>query len=149
LTSRGLKLAVAESCTGGLLGHLLTSEPASDYFIADTVTYANSAKTRLLGVNEADLGAHGAVSAVVASAMAEGVRKLCDADIGVSITGIAGPSGGTAEKPVGLVHWAVARRDGKTITRERVFRGDRARIQTFAAYAALSLVRDVATGKVG
>ena len=147
LTERGLKLAVAESCTGGLVGHLLTKESASEYFIADTVTYANSAKMRLLGVSESDLATHGAVSPVVAAAMAEGVRKACDADIGVSITGIAGPTGGTPDKPVGLVYWAVARRDGKTIGKDRVFRGDRARIQMFAAYAALSLVRDLARGK--
>jgi nicotinamide-nucleotide amidase len=148
LIEQKLRLAVAESCTGGLIGHLLTKDPASEYFIADTVTYANSAKQRLLGVSESDLATHGAVSSVVAAAMAEGVRKVCDADIGVAITGIAGPTGGTPQKPVGLVHWAVARRDGKTVTRERVFRGDRARIQMLAAYAALSLVRDAARGKL-
>ena len=149
LASRGQRLAVAESCTGGLLGHLLTSEPASEYFVADAVTYANSAKVRLLGVSEDDLRVHGAVSAVVAAAMADGVRKRCDVDIGVAITGIAGPSGGTAEKPVGLVYWAVAHPGGKTIVKDRVFRGDRRQVQTFAAFAALALVRDVVLGKIG
>jgi competence/damage-inducible protein CinA-like protein len=147
LAARGLRLAVAESCTGGLVAHLLTSEPASDYFVADTVTYANSAKVRLLGVSEDDLRAHGAVSPVVAAAMAEGVRERCDVDIGVSITGIAGPSGGSAEKPVGLVYWAVAPKGSKTIVRDRVFRGDRRQVQMFAAYAALALVRDVVVGR--
>ena len=149
LAARKWRLAVAESCTGGLLAHRLTRETASDYFVADTVTYANSAKTRILGVSEDDLRTHGAVSSVVASAMAEGVRKLCDVDVGVAITGIAGPTGGTAEKPVGLVYWAVAVRDGATIVRDRVFRGDRRQVQGFAAFAALSLVRDVVRGKRG
>lgn len=147
LASRGMRLAVAESCTGGLLGHLLTSEPASEYFFADAVTYANEAKTRLLGVSEDDLRVHGAVSPVVAAAMAEGVRKRCEVDIGVAITGIAGPSGGSAEKPVGLVYWAVAHPAGETVVKTRVFRGDRRQVQMFAAFAALSLVRDVVLGK--
>jgi nicotinamide-nucleotide amidase len=131
------------------LGHLLTSEPASEYFFADAVTYANDAKVRLLGVSEDDLRVHGAVSPVVAAAMAEGVRQRCDVDIGVSITGIAGPSGGTPEKPVGLVYWAVAHAAGDTLVRHRVFRGDRRQVQMFAAFAALSLVRDVVLGKRG
>jgi nicotinamide-nucleotide amidase len=128
---------------------LLTSEPASEYFVADAVTYANDAKTRLLGVSEEDLRVHGAVSPVVAVAMAEGVRNRCDVDIGVSITGIAGPSGGTDEKPVGLVYWAVAHGGGETLVRSRVFRGDRRQVQMVAAFAALSLVRDVVVGKRG
>jgi nicotinamide-nucleotide amidase len=148
LSSRGHRLAIAESCTGGLLGSLLTSDPASEYFVADTVTYANRAKTRILGVSEQDLATHGAVSAVVAASMAEGVRKLCEVDIAVSVTGIAGPSGGTAEKPKGLVYWAVAHERGPTLVRHRIFPGDRRWVQTFAAYAALSLVRDVVLGKI-
>ncbi len=145
--NRGFRLAVAESCTGGLLGHLITSEPASDYFVADAVTYANSAKTRLLGVSEDVLRGHGAVSAEVAAAMAEGVRRLCNVEIAVAITGIAGPSGGGPNKPVGLAYWAVAH-PGRTVVRDRIFAGDRQQIQTLAAYAALSLVRDVCLGKV-
>jgi nicotinamide-nucleotide amidase len=149
LRSRGFRLAVAESCTGGLLGHLITSEPgASEYFVADAVTYANSAKTRFLGVSEDVLRGHGAVSAEVAAAMAEGVRRVCGVEIAVAITGIAGPSGAQPNKPVGLVHWAVAHA-GETVVRERIFAGDRQQIQTLASYAALSLVRDVCLGKVG
>jgi nicotinamide-nucleotide amidase len=146
LRTRGFRLAVAESCTGGLLGHLITSEPASDYFVADAVTYANSAKTRLLGVSEDVLRGHGAVSAEVAAAMAEGVRRVCSVEIGVAVTGIAGPSGASPNKPVGLVYWAVAH-PGGTIVRDRIFNGDRQQIQTFASYAALSLVRQVCLGK--
>src|SRR5262249_30758223 len=144
--SRGYRLAVAESCTGGLLGHLITAEPASDYFVADVVTYANGAKTRLLGVSEDVLRGHGAVSAEVAAAMAEGVRRLCNVEIAVSVTGIAGPSGALPNKPVGLVYWAVAH-PGATVVRDRIFNGDRQQIQTLASYAALSLVRDVCLGK--
>jgi nicotinamide-nucleotide amidase len=147
LRTKGYLLAVAESCTGGLLGHLITSEPASDYFVADAVTYANAAKTRFLGVSEDVLRGHGAVSAEVAAAMAEGVRRVCGVEIAVAITGIAGPSGASPNKPVGLVYWAVAH-PGGTIVRERIFTGDRQMIQTLASYAALSLVRDVCLGKV-
>jgi nicotinamide-nucleotide amidase len=147
LRARGFRLAVAESCTGGLLGHMLTSEPASDYFVADAVTYANSAKTRLLGVSEDVLRGHGAVSAEVAAAMAEGVRRVCSVEVAVSVTGIAGPTGASPNKPVGLVYWAVAH-PGGTIVRERVFNGDRQMIQKLASYAALALVRDVCLGRL-
>jgi nicotinamide-nucleotide amidase len=127
----------------------LTSEPASDYFVADVVTYANSAKTGILGVSEELLRERGAVSAEVAAAMAEGVRKVCQADIGVAVTGIAGPSGGSPEKPVGLVYWAAAHGERKTVVRERIFPGDRRQVQMFSAYASLSLVRDVVLGRAG
>jgi len=145
--ARGYKLAIAESCSGGLVGHLVTQEPASDYFVADVVTYANAAKTRLVGVGEDMLRGHGAVSAEVAAAMAEGVRRVCDAEIGLSLTGIAGPSGATPERPVGLVYWAVAH-SGPTIVKNRIFVGDRRQIQLGAAFAGLSLVREVCLGKV-
>ncbi len=145
--ARGFRLAIAESCTGGLVGHLLTRDPASDYFIADAVTYSNSAKTKLLGVSEDVLRGHGAVSAEVAAAMAEGIRRTCGADLGLSITGVAGPSGGTPEKPVGLVYWAVAHAGG-TIVQDRMFVGERQRIQMLAAYHAMALVRDVCLGKL-
>lgn len=140
--ARGYRLAVAESCTGGLVGQLLTAEPASDFFVADAVTYANSAKTRLLGVSEDVLRGHGAVSAEVAAAMAEGVRRACGVEVALAITGIAGPTGGTPEKPVGLVYWAVAH-PGGTIVRDRTFGGDRHQIQLLAAFAGLALVREV------
>lgn len=143
--NRGYHMAVAESCTGGLVSHLLTSYPASDYLIGGAVTYANSAKTRLLGVAEDTLRGHGAVSAEVAAEMAEGVRRLCECDVGVAITGIAGPSGGTATKPVGLVYWAVSH-PGGTIVKDRVFPGDRDEVRVAAAYAALDLLRRVVSG---
>lgn len=144
--ARGFRLAVAESCTGGLVSHLLTSFPgASEFLIGSAVTYANSAKTRLLGVREDTLRGHGAVSAEVAAEMAEGVRRLCEVDLGISITGIAGPGGGTSAKPVGLVHWAVAH-PGGTIVRERVFPGSRGDIQMQAAFTVLDQLRRVCEG---
>lgn len=143
LRAKNYTLAIAESCTGGLVGHLLTREPgASDFLLVDAVTYANSAKTRLLGVEEDVIRAHGAVSAEVAAAMAEGVKRVSGADIALSLTGIAGPTGGSDEKPVGTVYIAVAAA-GATTVKHRQFPGDRHQIQTFAAYVGLQLVRQV------
>jgi nicotinamide-nucleotide amidase len=142
LRGRGFTLAIAESCTGGLVGHLLTREPgASDFLLVDAVTYANSAKTRLLGVDEDVLRGHGAVSPEVAAAMAEGVRRVSSADVALSLTGIAGPSGGSAEKPVGTVYIAVASSKGTTL-KHRVFPGERSQIQTLAAYVGLQMVKE-------
>ncbi|MFO0551380.1 MAG: CinA family nicotinamide mononucleotide deamidase-related protein [Polyangiaceae bacterium] len=146
LRARGWRLAAAESCTGGLISHLLTSfSGASEFLAGSAVVYANSAKTRLLGVSEDTLRGHGAVSAEVAAEMANGVRRKFEVDVGLSVTGIAGPTGGTADKPVGLVHWAVAHPQG-LITKDKVFHGDRNEIQRHAAYAALDLVRRIASG---
>jgi nicotinamide-nucleotide amidase len=145
LRARGWRLAVAESCTGGLIMHLLTSYPASDYLVGGAVTYANSAKSRLLGVFEDTLRGHGAVSTEVAAEMAEGARRLCECDVALSITGIAGPTGGTATKPVGLVYWSVAHAGG-TVVRDRVFVGSRDEVQLAAAYAGLDLLRRTAAG---
>jgi nicotinamide-nucleotide amidase len=143
LRTRGWTLAVAESCTGGLVGHLLTAEPgASDYLLLDAVTYANSAKQAVLGVDEDALRGHGAVSAEVATRMADGARRVSGADVALAITGIAGPTGGTETKPVGLVYIAVSCAKG-TVVKENVFPGDRHRIQMLAAYAGLSMVRAV------
>ncbi|NOX63425.1 MAG: CinA family protein [Chloroflexi bacterium] len=104
LTERGLTLALAESCTGGLLASVVTDAPGSSaYFLGGVVSYSNQAKNRLLGVREATLVAHGAVSAPTAAEMAQGARRLFESDIALAVTGIAGPGGGTAEKPVGLV----------------------------------------------
>jgi nicotinamide-nucleotide amidase len=142
LRARGFTLAIAESCTGGLVGHMVTREPgASDFLLVDAVTYANSAKTRLLGVDEDVLRGHGAVSPEVAAAMAEGVRRVASADVALSLTGVAGPSGGTAEKPVGTVYLAVASAKGTTV-KHRVFPGERLQIQTLASYAGLQMVRE-------
>jgi nicotinamide-nucleotide amidase len=146
MRSRGWRLALAESCTGGLISYLLTSHAgASEYLIGSAVTYANSAKTRLVGVSEDTLRGHGAVSAEVAAEMAEGARRVCEVDVGLSVTGIAGPSGGSTEKPVGLCYWAVAH-PGGTLVRDRIFYGDRNEIQTHAAFAALDLLRRIASG---
>lgn len=145
LRARGHRLALAESCTGGLVSRLLTAHAgASDFLLGSAVTYANSAKTRLLSVSEDTLRGHGAVSAEVAAEMATGARRAFDADVGLSVTGIAGPGGGSTHKPVGLVYWAVAH-PGGVVVRERVFKGDRSEIQLQAAYSALDLVRRVSS----
>ena len=121
LRGKGLKLAIAESCTGGLVGSLLTREAgASDFLLLDAVTYANSAKTGILGVGEDLIRAHGAVSAECAAAMAEGARRITGADVALSITGVAGPGGGTEEKPVGTVYFGLATKHG-TETKLRQF----------------------------
>jgi nicotinamide-nucleotide amidase len=143
LRGKGYTFAIAESCTGGLVGHMITREPgASDFLLVDAVTYANSAKTRLLGVDEEVIRWHGAVSSEVAAAMAEGVRRVSGADVALALTGVAGPTGGSADKPVGTVFIAVAAA-GRTTVKERHFNGDRHQIQTLAAYAGLHLVRQV------
>lgn len=141
LRRKGVTLAIAESCTGGLVGHMLTREPgASDYLLVDAVTYANSAKARLLGVDEDVIRGHGAVSVEVAAAMAEGVKRVSGADLALALTGIAGPSGGSANRPVGTVFIAMCDPTGTTV-KERHFAGDRYQIQTHAAYAGLALIR--------
>lgn len=135
----GVRLATAESCTGGLLAALLTEiAGSSDVVEAGIVTYSNGAKVRLLGVSPAILARHGAVSEPTARAMAEGALDRIDtADIALSITGIAGPGGATADKPVGLVHFALARRGDRTTATSRVFAGDRATVRHAAADEAL------------
>jgi nicotinamide-nucleotide amidase len=144
LRSRGWSLAIAESCTGGLVGHLLTREPgASDFLVLDAVTYANSAKSRILGVDEEVIRWHGAVSPEVAGAMAEGARRVSGSDVALSLTGVAGPSGGSDSKPVGTVYIGLARADAATDVQHRVFTGDRPQIQTLAAYAGLKMIREV------
>ena len=143
LRGKGYTLAIAESCTGGLVGHMITREPgASDFLLVDAVTYANSAKTRLLGIDEDVIRGHGAVSSEVAAAMAEGVKHVSGADVALSLTGVAGPGGGSPDKPVGTVFIAVCWPGGITV-KERHFNGDRHQIQTLAAYAGLHLVREL------
>ena len=149
LRDRGATLAVAESCTGGLVGSMLTSVPgSSEFLLLDAVVYSNSAKTSILGVREEDLRAHGAVSAEVAVAMAEGALRVSGADLSVSVTGIAGPSGGTDAKPVGTVWFAVAQRGQSTTSVHHRLSGDRERIRTLAAYLALRMVRRASEGPV-
>ncbi|MDQ1257885.1 MAG: nicotinamide-nucleotide amidase [Candidatus Hydrogenedentes bacterium] len=112
LSARGLTLATAESCTGGLIGHRITNVAGSSaYYLGGIIAYDNRIKAELLGVSEADLVTHGAVSEPVARQMAEGVRTRFGADYAVAVTGIAGPGGGSEDKPVGLVYVAVARGD--------------------------------------
>jgi nicotinamide-nucleotide amidase len=141
LGGRGDSLATAESCTGGLISGALTDVPgASEVFFGGVVTYSNDAKERLIGVPHETLLEHGAVSEGVARSMAEGVRRRFEADWGIGITGIAGPTGGTDEKPVGLVHWAVAGPDG-TSARHRVFLGNRSIVRQWSVNAALDHLR--------
>jgi nicotinamide-nucleotide amidase len=146
LRTRGWTLAIAESCTGGQVGHMITKEPgASDYLLLDAVTYANSAKQSVLGVDEDVLRGHGAVSAECACRMAEGARRVSGADVALAITGIAGPGGGTDTKPVGLVYLAIATANG-TDVKERTFKGDRVWIQTLASYVGLGMIKEAAGG---
>ena len=134
-------VAVAESCTGGLLAGALTELPGSSaWFDCGLVTYSNQAKQALLGVTENMLALHGAVSEETAQAMAEGMLKNSQASISLAITGIAGPDGGTAEKPVGTVWFALARKNAVTITRLKQFHGSRNRIRNNAVRFALRLL---------
>lgn len=141
LRSKGATMAVAESCTGGLLGHLLTSIPGSStFFERGIVAYSNEAKMELLHVPKELLSQCGAVSAPVAEKMAEGVRKISGTTIGLGLTGIAGPSGGTPEKPVGTVFIALASPSGTSV-RKYHFDGSREQIKLMSAYTAMDWVR--------
>lgn len=141
LVMRRKTLAVAESCTGGLLQERLTRVPgSSDFFLGGVVCYSNELKVRLVGVPPSLLSEHGAVSKPVARALAEGVRKRSGASVGVGITGIAGPSGGTPEKPLGLVFVGLADERG-TQVREFRFPGNRQQVRQWATQAALEMIR--------
>jgi nicotinamide-nucleotide amidase len=146
LRERGLKIAVAESCTGGMLGMRLTAiAGSSDVVDGGTIAYANHVKVRELGVQEATLATHGAVSEETAREMATGVRARFGVDVGVSITGIAGPGGGTPEKPVGTVCLAVDLR-GTLHSARTTMVGDRHEVRQRSAQAALNLVRRALAG---
>ncbi|OGQ80484.1 MAG: hypothetical protein A3F90_16455 [Deltaproteobacteria bacterium RIFCSPLOWO2_12_FULL_60_19] len=141
LAEKGWTLALAESCTGGYVGHRITRVAGSSaYFKSSCVCYANDAKVRFLGVKRATLEQHGAVSRETALEMAEGARREAGADIGLSITGIAGPSGGSAEKPVGTV-WIAVAQEGRSEARAFHFQGDRERVILGASQAALNFLR--------
>lgn len=144
--ARGLKVATAESCTGGLVAAALTEiAGSSDVVDCGFVTYSNAAKKAMLAVPEATLKRHGAVSAATAAAMAAGALKNSQVDVAVAITGIAGPGGGTAEKPVGLVHFAAASRDGRRLARTRRYgKILRRRVRERAAVEALALLESMA-----
>jgi nicotinamide-nucleotide amidase len=134
-------LATAESCTGGLLAGRITDVPgSSEYFLEGAVAYSNEAKTRILGVPKKMIEDHGAVSEEVATAMADGIRELAGSTFGIGITGIAGPGGGSAEKPVGLVYIALAD-VAQTSAKKFIFPGDRQFIRTLSVNAALDLLR--------
>ncbi len=138
---QGMKIAVAESCTGGLIASLFTAiSGSSDVFDRGFVTYSNRAKIEMLGVPDRSLQIHGAVSETTAAAMAEGALARSDAVLSVSVTGIAGPDGGSEEKPVGLVHFGCAKEGAPTIHDREIFNGDRHEIRMDAVRHALRLL---------
>ena len=142
---RGLTLATAESCTGGLIAAALTAiAGSSSVVVGGFVTYSNAMKTRMVGVPETTLEAVGAVSAEVAHAMADGALRETGADVALSCTGIAGPSGATPGKPVGLVFIGCARRGGATRVERHVFPGNRAAVRAATVAAAFALARGAA-----
>ena len=146
----GRRVATAESCTAGLVAARLTDRPGSSAYVAGgVVAYANEAKVELLGVEPALIEAHGAVSEEVAEAMAEGALRRFDADTAVSVTGIAGPDGGTEDKPVGTVCWSVRLAGGGGLTRRARMPGDRADIRDRSATVAMHMLRRALSGEVG
>jgi nicotinamide-nucleotide amidase len=148
LTARGLTIALAESSTGGLIAKRLTDiSGSSAYVMGGVVAYANAVKQQLLGVSEQTLIDHGAVSEPVARQMAEGARHLFGTDLAISVTGIAGPTGATATKPVGLHYVGLSAADG-TWVRRYVWDGDRAHNRASTADAAFRLVLDYLDGKL-
>lgn len=138
----GLRIVTAESCTGGLIAGLLTEIPgSSDVVDRGMVVYSNDSKTEMLGVPSDLIAAHGAVSEAVARAMAEGALRHAHAQLAVAVTGVAGPGGGSAEKPVGLVHFGAARIGCSTLHERRTFSGDRAAIRMASVAFGLELLR--------
>lgn len=139
--AQSLTCATAESCTGGLVGHLLTEIPGSSAsFMGAAVTYSYEAKAKVLGIDARLLEAKGAVSAEVAAAMAAGARKLYEVDVAVAITGVAGPGGGTPDKPVGLVHLHLSGADGCEEGRRKVWPSDRRGNKELSAREALAML---------
>jgi len=145
---RGFKLSAAESCTGGLVSDRITNIPgSSEYFIGGVVAYAYEAKVNILGVSWDTLHAHGAVSEETVLEMARGARKIFDADVSVSVSGIAGPGGGMAEKPVGLTWFGLSAKDGEW-ARHFIWDGDRIKNKHLSSEAALQFVVDYLEGKL-
>ena len=141
LRSRGWRIATAESCTGGLIAHRITNVAgSSDYFDSGVVSYSNEAKMELLKVPEEVINAYGAVSSQTAIAMAEGIRRLRNTNMGLGVTGIAGPTGGTATKPVGLVYIALSS-EIRVECNEFRFEGEREAIKLKTSEAALEMIR--------
>lgn len=146
LTSRSLTIAVAESCTGGLIGHIITGTPGSSaYFMGGIISYSNRAKCDLLGVSPVTLEQHGAVSDQTAKEMASGVKERFRSDIGLSVTGIAGPDGGSIEKPVGTVFMGFSF-DEKVWAIKYLFRGSREEIKEQTAETALENIKRYLNG---
>jgi nicotinamide-nucleotide amidase len=145
--ARGLTVATAESCTGGLVAGALTDiAGSSDVVDRGFVTYSNKAKMQVLGVSADTLRAHGAVSEETAREMVAGLIRVAKTSLGVSITGIAGPGGGSAEKPVGLVHFAAQNDEGEVIVRREVFADqDRAGVRRLSVLTALAMLAELAT----
>ena len=143
LTEKKITIATAESCTGGLLGHVLTSvSGSSEYYDRGIISYTNEAKHELLGVSNNDLETFGAVSEQVAKAMCEGIRKHAHTDIGVSTTGIAGPAGGSKDKPVGLVFIGVSTKE-KILVKRFVFNGSRLENKDASCVEALEMIKEM------
>lgn len=141
LAEKGLTLALAESCTGGMISAGITGVPGSSgYYTGGVVAYHNRVKKKLLGVSARDLELYGAVSSQVAEAMARGVKELLGVDIGLAVTGIAGPGGGSVEKPVGLVYIGLSAREGTT-SREMRLAGSREHIRRETVRASLEILR--------
>jgi len=148
LHQRNLRLSLAESCTGGLIGNRITDVPgSSEYFIGSIVAYAYEAKAALLGVSWDTLNTYGAVSRETVLEMARGARNALNTDIAVSVSGIAGPGGGTLDKPVGTTWIALAAQDGEWACEFR-FRGDREQNKSSAADSALQFLLDYLMGKL-
>ncbi len=148
LRQRGWKLAVAESCTGGLIGHRLTNVPgSSEYYLGSVIAYAYEAKARLLGVSWDTMETHGAVSAETVAEMASGIRRALDAEVGLSVSGIAGPGGGMPDKPVGLTWIGLSAPEGDWTLRT-VGQGDRIENKNHAAESALQFLLDYLKGNV-
>ena len=146
LQAQGLTCATAESCTGGGVGSAITAVPGSSaVFAGGVISYANAVKERVLGVAPETLATVGAVSAETAAQMAAGARGLLKTDLAVSVTGIAGPDGGSEEKPVGLVWFGISTKDG-TRTEKKLFRGDRAKVREQAVMHALGMLTVAALG---
>ena len=145
LKRQKLTIATAESCTGGLIGHTLTNvSGSSEYFERGIISYSNKAKVELLGVSESLLKEQGAVSEEVAKTMAENIRKRSDVNIGISTTGIAGPLGGTKEKPVGLVYIGVST-EKDNIVKKFIFTGDRIQNKVSTCNVALNMLLEILT----
>ena len=146
LREHGWTLALGESCTGGLLGHSITNVAgSSDYFVGGYIAYAYEAKEQLLGVRHNTLFEYGAVSQETALEMARGARQMFNADVGISVTGISGPGGGTPDKPIGLTWVAVSTRDGEW-AESHIWEGDRLSNKAESVTAALTLLLSVLEG---